>query len=84
MWQKKKSFPIKKTTKFTVKYYRLLTGACDLGVRSWMEANNIPYTIEGQDTVEKKPMTAEELVPLLEKTRAYGFEKVKSLLTFEI
>lgn len=39
--------PINADTKFTVKYYRLLTGACDLGARSWLDANNIPYDIIG-------------------------------------
>jgi hypothetical protein len=85
--EKLKKEPINKDTKFTVKYYRLLTGACDFGVRSWMKANNIPFDVVNsgtstEETVENKPMTAKELLPLLEKTNAYGFEKVKQLITF--
>lgn len=74
--------PIKKDTKFTVKYYRLLTGACDFGCRSWMEQNKIPFDIVGNETIEKKPMIASELLPILEKTNAYGIDKIKKLLTF--
>ena len=40
--EKLKKSPIKKDTLFTVQYYRLLTGACDAGVTSWMTNNNIP------------------------------------------
>ena len=82
-----KKEPIKADTLFTVKYYRLLTGACDIGCRGWMQANNIPFKILNQgtnneETVEIKPITAKELLPLLEKSNAWGFEKFKSLITF--
>ena len=80
--EKLKNEPINKDTKFTVKYYRLLTGACDLGCRSWMEANKIAYSIVDGETIEKKPITAAELLPILEKTKAYGIEKVKQLITW--
>lgn len=80
--EKLKNAPIKEDTEFTVKYYRLLTGACDLGVRNWMEKNNIPFTIEDNNTVETKPIKAVDLLKILEKTNAYGLEKIKSLITF--
>lgn len=39
--EKLKKEPINKDTKFTVKYYRLVTGACDSGVRNWMQQHKI-------------------------------------------
>jgi hypothetical protein len=80
--EKLKKDPINKDTKFTVKYYRLLTGACDLGVRSWMTSNKIAFKIEGDNTVELKPIKAVDLLPLLEKSNAYGIDRIKSLITF--
>ena len=80
--EKLKHEPIKKDTEFTVKYYRILTGSCDLGCRSWMISNNIPFDIIGEDTVEKKPIKAVDLLPMLEKSNAYGIEKLKELITF--
>jgi hypothetical protein len=80
--EKLKSEPIAPETKLTVMYYRTLTGACDAGCREWMQSNEIPYTIEAGKTVEINPMTAKELLPILEKTKPYGFEKFKELLTF--
>ena len=80
--EKLKNEPIKKDTELTVKYYRLLTGACDQGVRKWLQQNNIPYEVIGDQTVEKEPMKAIDLLPLLEKTNTYGVEKLKTLLTF--
>jgi hypothetical protein len=80
--EKLKKDPIKPNTKFTVKYYRTLTGACDSGCRSWMQNNKIPYKIDGRDTVELKPILAKDLLPILEKTNAYGLEMFKSLITF--
>ena len=84
--EKLKHEPINPDTKLTVKYYRLLTGACDFGCRSWMQANGIPFDIVQnngvEETVEKKPMNAKELLPILVKTNAWGVEKFKSLVTF--
>jgi len=80
--EKLKKDPIKEDTLFTVKYYRLLTGACDNGVRQWMQNNKIPFKVIGEDTVELKPMKAKELLPILEKTNAYGVERFKQLVTF--
>ena len=63
-------------------YYRTITGACDSGVRSWMKSNNIPYKIKDGKTTELKPIKAIDLLPMLKKTNAYGFEKIEKLITF--
>ena len=70
--EKLKKEPITEDTIITDNYYRLVTGACELGVKQWREQNKI--TIES--------ITAKELVPILEKTNAYGFEKFKQLISF--
>ena len=80
--EKLKKDPIKPDTMLTVLYYRTVTGACDLGCRQWLDANKIPYKIEGESTVEVKPISAKDLLPLLEKSGAYGLDRIKSLITF--
>ena len=80
--EKLQNDPIKPDTTFTVKYYRLLTGACDMGCRSWLTANNIPFDVVDGNAVEKEPIKAKDLLPLLQKTGAYGLDKFKSLITF--
>ena len=67
--EKLKNEPIKKDTILTIQYYRLLTGACELGVKEWMSTNKIDEGI-----------TALDLLPILEKTKAYGLEKFKKLI----
>ena len=74
--------PIQPDTMFTVMYYRTLTGACDLGCRDFMERNGIPYKVEGENTVEVAPISAKDLLPILEKSNAYGVDKFKQLITF--
>ncbi|CAB4219590.1 hypothetical protein UFOVP1615_53, partial [uncultured Caudovirales phage] len=69
--EKLKNEPINSDTIIDVKYYRLLTGACEMGVKDWMDRNGA-----------KQSYTASELLPILEKTNAYGVEKFKKLLTF--
>jgi hypothetical protein len=86
--EKLKNDPISENTEFTVKHYRLVTGACDLGVRSWMKSNGLEFEIVDENTmhectVEKKPILAKDLYVILEKTSAYGFEKFKSLVNFK-
>ena len=80
--EKLKNEPIKEDTEFTVKYYRLLTGACDAGCRSWMQNNDIEFKVENGETVELKPIKAKDLFPILKKSNAYGYEKFKQLVTF--
>jgi protein tyrosine/serine phosphatase len=77
-----KNEPINPNTEITVKYYRLITGACDGGVRGWMQNNNIPFKIVEDNTVEETPIKAKDLLPILEKRKAYGYEKFKSLVNF--
>ncbi len=70
--EKLKKEPINKDTIIDINYYRLITGACEFGVKSWMEQNKI----------NKIKYKASELLPMLEKTNAYGLEKFKKLITF--
>jgi len=67
-----KKEPIGEDTVITELYYRTVTGACEQGIKNWREENNI--------TVES--LTAKELLPILEKTNAYGIEKFKALVNF--
>jgi hypothetical protein len=70
--EKLKKDPINADTLITINHYRVITGACEFGVRSWMQQNQISV-----DEIK-----ASELLPILEKTGAYGFENFKKLLTF--
>jgi len=67
-----KKQPIKKDTIITMQHYRIITGACELGCKSWMEQNGI----------SKEKIKASELLPILEKTNAYGLDRFKKLITF--
>jgi len=68
--EKLKKQPIYMHTVMTDNYYRLITGACEIGVKSWKEQNKI--------TVDE--ITVKDLLPLLQKTSAYGYDKLKSLI----
>jgi len=70
--EKLKKDPINKDTVITINYYRIITGACEQGVNSWIK----------QHGITKTKYKAIDLLPLLEKTGAYGVEKFKSLITF--
>ena len=70
--EKLKNEPINKDTVIDIKYYRLVTGACEFGVKSFIESNGL-----------KESYKASELLPILESKHAYGVEKFKSLLTFK-
>jgi hypothetical protein len=65
-----KNEPITMDTVIDVSRYRAITGACLFGVNQWREQNGIT-----SDTI-----TVKELLPLLEKTNAYGLKKFKSLI----
>ena len=80
--EKLQNKPIYKNTELSVKYYRTITGACDLGCREFMIQNNIPFEIIDGETVEKKPLKASELLPILERNHAYGYEKFRELIQF--
>jgi len=66
--EKLKNEPIKKDTIITIQYYHSITGACELGIKDWMKSNGI-----------KDKIKAIDLLPILKKTNAYGFEKFKQL-----
>ncbi|CDS93432.1 hypothetical protein BN1088_1431503 [Sphingobacterium sp. PM2-P1-29] len=71
--EKLKNEPIEADTIITVNHYRLVTGACELGTKAWMEQNNIQV-----DSIR-----ADELLLLLRKTHAYGLERFERLVNFE-
>jgi hypothetical protein len=66
-----KKSPIYMNTTVSVQMYRIITGDCELGCKQWMEQNNI----------KSNKMKVSKLLPLLEKTSAYGVEKFKSLIS---
>ena len=70
---KLKKEPINPDTIVSVNHYRLVTGACQMGCNSWLAENNLSGVTE---------MKASELLPLLKKTNAYGYERFKKLVTF--
>ena len=70
--EKLKKDPIKKDTMISMPYYRIVTGACEQGCKSWMQQNGVP----------DEPIKAIDLLPILEKTRAYGLDRFKKLITF--
>lgn len=65
-----KKEPITPNTWITIDRYRAITGACEFGIKSWMEANGI----------NSDRMKASELLPLLEKTNAYGLDEFKKMI----
>ena len=70
--EKLKNEPINEDTIIDIKYYILVTGACEFGVKSFIATNGL-----------KESYTALELLPILESKHAYGVEKFKTLLTFK-
>ena len=70
--EKLKNEPINADTMISINHYRLITGACELGVKSWQKSNNMI----------KDSYRADELLPILEKTNAYGQDKFKELINF--
>ena len=75
--EKLRSEPITKDTIVTMQHYRIVTGACEMGTRQWMESNLTP---KQKAIAESKGMKAGDLLPLLEKSNAYGVQKFKELL----
>lgn len=67
-----KKEPIGKDTIITLNHYRIITGACELGCKAWMKENGI----------KKEKIKAKQLLPILEKTNAYGLQTFKKLITF--
>ena len=65
--------PIKKDTMIGIRYYHIVTGACVHGIKSWMS----------QHDMNKEKYKASELLPILEKTKAYGLERFKKLINWK-
>jgi hypothetical protein len=70
--EKLKNKPIKKDTIITPEFYHIVTGSCMLGIESWMRQHNMAV----------ESIKAVDLLPILEKTNAYGIDRFKSLITF--
>ena len=70
--EKLKNEPIEADTMITVNHYRLITGACEFGVKNWMRENNIT----------SEEIKAEDLLKILKKTNAYGLESFRKLVRF--
>lgn len=79
MPEKIKKDPITKDTIITIPYYRIVTGACEWGVRSWIDST---FTGKEKTQVLEKGIKASDLLAILEKKNAYGLEEFKSLITF--
>ena len=75
--EKLKNDPIKEDTVISIQYYRIVTGACELGCKEWMRQNKVTKKVESGE------MTAKELFPMLDKTGAYGFGRFRELVDFE-
>ena len=69
--EKLKKDPILPDTKITVEYYRIITGACEHGTKSFQEQHNL-----------KDEYSAKELLPILEKHGAYGIQNFKKLINW--
>jgi hypothetical protein len=77
--EKLKNDPISADTIITIRYYRTITGACEIGVNNWIDS---VFDQNQKKTILKKGIKAKDLLPILQKNNAYGFEKFKSLVNF--
>jgi len=68
--EKLKKEPILADTIITDQYYRVVTGACEQGIIGWKRSNKF----------DKEEIRADKLLPLLEKTNAYGLDRFKQLV----
>jgi len=80
--EKLKNEPIYAETELTINHYRLITGACIQGTIDWLNRNGIEFKMVNDKPIEVKPILAKDLLPLLEKSKAYGLDKFKSLIKF--
>ena len=76
---KLKHDPIKADTIITIQYYRILTGACEIGVKTWIDK---VFNDKEKSKVLSKGIKAKELLPILRENTAYGLEKFESLIQF--
>ena len=75
-----KNEPIKEDTEITVNYYRLITGACIVGCKDFMDKNGLSYKLVNGEPVSDNNILAKDLLILLEKDNSYGYSKFKSLI----
>jgi hypothetical protein len=47
-----------------------------------MQANGIPFKVVDEQTVEEQSILAKDLLPLLQKSNAYGLGNFKKLIKF--
>jgi hypothetical protein len=64
----------------TVNHYRLVTGACEAGVKDWMSR---VFNDDERANVLDNGIKAVDLMPILKRNSAYGFDRFKALVTFE-
>jgi hypothetical protein len=77
--EKLKKDPIKEDTVITIQYYRTITGACESGVKNWMDR---VFNEKEKAIILKSGIKAKDLLPILAGNNAYGFKKFKSLVQF--
>ncbi|TDQ12218.1 hypothetical protein, partial [Pedobacter metabolipauper] len=77
--EKLKNEPILPDTVITINHYRLITGACEMGVNSWMENT---FTEKERVDVAENGIKASKLLPILKKKNAYGLDRFTSLVAF--
>jgi protein tyrosine/serine phosphatase len=69
--EKLKKNPIMPDTKITIQYYRIVTGACEMGAKNFQQQHDL-----------KDEYFAKDLLPILEKHKAYGIENFKKLINW--
>lgn len=77
--EKLKNEPILADTVITIRHYRLITGACEFGVSNWIDSN---FDTKQRVDILKNGILAKNLLPILKKSNAFGFEKFNSLVSF--
>jgi len=66
-----KNQPLTKNTVLNLDKYRMITGACELGCKEWIKNNGLKEDAE---------LRVSDLVPMLEKSGAYGLDRIKELI----
>jgi hypothetical protein len=74
-----KNAPINADTIISVKHYHAVTGACETGIKSWMNAT---FNEAQKADILENGIRAEKLLPILIAQNAYGFKKFQSLVSF--
>lgn len=77
--EKVKTDPINADTVITIPYYRAVTGACEFGINSWIDAT---FSQKEKADIVKNGIKAKILLPILKKKHAYGYERFQQLVAF--